>query len=64
MIYTTLSEDDKAGIEVSLQASPTSTVSEKVIRALEADHYARTLLGMDVKGIETLLAKYKKKAAK
>lgn len=64
MIYTSLSEDDKAGIAVSLQAGATGTVSDKVIRALEADHYARTLLGMDTKNIDKLLDKYYKKASK
>lgn len=62
--YTSLSQDDKAGIEVSLQASATSTLSDKVVRALEADHYARTLLGMDTKNIEQLIDKYRKKTVK
>lgn len=46
MDYKNLSADDKRGIEVALLHVTTGVANDKLLRALEADHYARTLLGL------------------
>jgi len=57
MEYTSLSAADREGIEVALIHVKGAAVSGKLIRALEADHFARTLLGKPTADVEGELDK-------
>jgi len=59
--YEYLSDAEKQTIEVSLSGG-VGKVSPKLLRALEADLYARTLLGLSTASSEVRLKDMKKSA--
>ena len=56
MAYQRLTAADQQGIRNALQHVASGVASAKLLRALEADHFARTLLGEKLLPVESRTA--------
>lgn len=64
LTYTQLTVEEQERITMALGETDGVAASPKLLKALEADHFTRSLLGEDVTALEARIARYKKKPKK